>query len=209
MIPFAGCGGGADRGPRPVTSPVERARLVCGDARARISTPRVDASPDGLHLEVTNESGRSIPVSLERDSRGGASVTAPAGTSEHVLALAPGMWSVTCYGAGGGGTARFELVDTGIWVSTELNDCAFPESLHGDPPRILTVGEGGLTEHARQGLEFFTTLEPGDVIEPAGYPEQRDAIFRVRRDGRTIATISFFPAEGGTWTEGEVTSCGG
>jgi hypothetical protein len=47
------------------------------------------------------------------------------------------------------------------------------------------------------------------VIEPAGYPQQREAIFRVRRDGRTVAAISFFPADGSGWTEGEVTSCGG
>lgn len=204
-----GCGETDENRRGPVAAPDE-ARVACGaEGGTRVLTPVAAARNDGLHLEVTNEGDGEAHLTLERDSSGGAGVAAPRGTSEHVLAVGPGPWKVTCYEVGPVASATFELVDTGIWVSTELDDCEFPESLHGDPPRTLTVGEGGLTEHARQGLEFFTTLEPGDVIEPAGYPEQRDAIFRVRRDGQTVATISFFPAGGSRWTEGEVTSCGG
>ena len=45
------------------------------------------------------------------------------------------------------------------------------------------------------------------VIEPAGYPVQAEAIFRARKDGSTVATMSFRPDDAGGWLEGEARSC--
>jgi hypothetical protein len=145
----------------------------------------------------------------EGESRRPESEPEVAGTSSDVVALGPGQWTLSRdpAGAGSGNPATLDVVDGGIWVSTDLSDCALPEALHGDPPRTLTAEEGGIVELARQGLEGLTTLEPGDVIEPAGYPEQREAVFAARRDGKTMATISLSPAGEGRWIEGEVKAC--
>jgi hypothetical protein len=183
--------------------------VTCADDGTRVLDPVVEAQPDGLHLRVTNENAQEVHFTVERNSRGGAGGAAPSGTSEHVFAVGPGEWAVTCYveSAGSPGGATFELVDTGIWVSTEIDDCEIPESSHGDPPRRVTDDRSELPELASRGLEDFMGLEPGYAVEPAGYPEQREAIFRARRDGRTIGTMSFYPDGEGAWLEGSATAC--
>jgi hypothetical protein len=205
----AGCGQADEDGNRRPGSAAEVVRVTCGDEGARVLTPLVEAQPDGLHVQVTNETAREVHFTLERDSRGGAGGAAPPGTSGHVFAVGPGEWAVTCYVEGGdsAGMPRFELVDTGIWVSTEIDDCEIPESSHGDPPMRVADDRNELPELARRGLEAFTGLEPGYDLEPAGYPQQEAAIFRARRDDRTIATISFYEDDAGGWFEGEATAC--
>jgi hypothetical protein len=204
----SGCGAEPDEGRRPGTA-ADALRVTCGEEGARVPEPVVEARPDGLHLQVTNETAREVHLTVERHSRGGAGGAAPPGTSEHVFAVGPGEWNVTCYveSAGSPSPAPFELVDTGIWVSTEIDDCEAPESSHGDPPRRVADDRSELPELARRGLEAFTGLEPGYAVEPAGYPEQEEAIFRARRDGRTIGTMSFYPDGEGGWLEGSATAC--
>jgi hypothetical protein len=200
-----GCGREED-GPRPGAQ-ADVARVTCGDEGARVLTPVVEAQPDGLHLAVTNETDRELHVTVERDSSGGAGAEAPAGTSEHVLTVGPGEWVVTCYVGSAPTGKTFELVDTGIWVSTDLTDCGSVEAMHGDPPRRVANDRNDLVDLARSTLESFVALEPGSVIEPAGYPEQTEAVFRARREGRTVATMSFYPDDAGGWVEGEARSC--
>jgi hypothetical protein len=181
---------------------------MCGDEGTRVLTPVVEAQPDGLHLSVTNETAGEVHVTVERDASGGAGAEAPPGTSEHVLTVGPGDWVATCYvGAAEPNGKAFELVDTGIWVSTDLTDCEFAEAAHGDPPRRVATDRKDLADLVRPTLESFVALEPGSVIEPAGYPEQAEAVFRARRDGRTVATMSFYPDDAGGWVEGEARSC--
>ena len=204
----AGCGAGPDE--RRQAGPLaEVARIACDRDGARVLTPEVNPQRDGLHLQVTNETAREVHFTVERDSRGGAGGAAPPGISEHVFTIGPGEWTVTCYveSAGSAGPAAFELVDTGIWVSTEIDDCEIPESSHGDPPRKVTDDASELPELASRGMEDLVGLAPGYAVEPAGYPEQRDAIFRARRDGRTIGTMSFYPDGRGGWLEGAATAC--
>jgi hypothetical protein len=202
-----GCGRGDELGGTWPSAAVARAE--CSTDGARVSTAAVRAQRDGLHVDMANTTGGEVHFTLERGSSGGAGATAPPGRSEHVFPVGPGAWVVTCYAEGGGTTdsARFELVDTGVWVSTEIADCETPESSHGDPPRKVADDRGELPELARRGLEDAVGLAAGDVVEPAGYPGQREAIFRARHDGRTIATVSFSPEEGGGWLEGETTTC--
>jgi hypothetical protein len=202
-----GCGETDENRRGPEAAP-DRARVACGaEGRTRVLTPVAEARNDGLHLEVTNEGDREAHLTVERDSSGGAGVAAPPGTSEHVLAVGPGHWKVTCYEVGPVASATFELLDTGIWVSTEIDDCETPESSHGDPPRKVADDRSELPELARRGLEDITGLEPGYEVEPAGYPQQEEAIFRARRDGQTIGTMSFYPDGEGGWLEGSATAC--
>jgi hypothetical protein len=195
-----------DRG--PATAP-DLAQLVCGEGGARVLTPRAEARRDGLHLEVTNETAREVHLTLERSPSDAVGTAAPPGPSMHVLTIGPGAWTATCYGNGGSlRTGVLEVVETGIWVSTELADCETPESTHGDPPRRIRASEEELAEVARRALDAFVDLEPGYALERAGYPDQVATVFRARSGGRTVATMSFYPDGSGWWVEGDATTCG-
>ncbi len=203
---MAACGQAGDGGGRAAP---DGARLVCGDDGARVLTPRAEARRDGLHLEVTNETAREMHVTLERSPSDADGAPAPPGTATHVLTIGPGEWTATCYGEGASlRSGMLEVVDTGIWVSTRLADCETPEATHGDPPRRIGADEGELAEFARRALDDLVGLEPGYALERAGYPEQKEAIFRARSDGRTVATMSFYPDDSGAWFEGQATACG-
>ncbi len=202
----AGCGQ-ADEDRSPTGTP-SVARLACGEQGARVATPAVQPQRDGLHLELTNETPGEAHLTLERNPSDAVGVAAPPGTANHVLTIGPGTWTATCYEHGGSlRTGVLEVVDTGIWISTRLADCETPESTHGDPPRRIRAGEGELAEIARGALDDFVDLEPGYTLERAGYPEEDGAIFRARSDGRTVATMSFYPDGSGGWLEGEATAC--
>jgi hypothetical protein len=203
----AACGAGpAGNGFEPAP---DLARLVCGEDAARVLTERVQARPDGLHLEITNETAGEVHVTLERNPSEAVGAAGAPGTSTHVLTIGPGTWTVTCYADGGSlQPGAFELVDTGIWVSTRLSDCETPQAEHGDPPRPIRPKEGELAEVARRALESSVDLEPGYVLERAGYPEQAEAVFRARSGERVVATMSFYPDDSGGWLEGDAAECG-
>jgi len=205
----AGCGPADENEVRRPGTTADALRVTCGADGARVPEPVVEARPDGLHLQVTNETAREVHFTVERDSSGGAGGAAPPGTSEHVLTIGPGKWTATCYveSEGSAGPAAFELVDTGIWVSTEIDECESPESAHGDPPSKVTDDANELPELARRGLEDLMGLAPGYAVEPAGYPEQKEAIFRARLDDRTVGTMSFYPDGEGGWLDGAATAC--
>jgi hypothetical protein len=185
-------------------------RVTCGQRGTEVLTPVVQAQLDGVHLAVTNETARAAHVTIERGPSDAAGFEAPPGASEHVLAVGPGDWVLTCYaGEAGAATepAPVEVVDTGIWVPTELTDCETEEATHGDPPRRVTTDRGELVALARRSLESFVSIDADVVIEPAGYPEQAEAIFRARKDDRIVATMSFYPDDAGGWLEGDARSC--
>lgn len=206
LVPTVGCGQADEQSRSPGTAP-DAALVACGaEGGTRVLTPVVEARGDGLHLEVRNEGQREAHLALERGSSGGAGAAAPPGTSELVLPVGPGTWTVTCYEVGPVASATLELLDTGIWVSTEIDGCEFAESMHGDPPRRVTDDARELPALAASSLEAFVGLRPDVVIEPAGYPAQ-EGVFRARRDGSTVATMSFYPDGEGGWLEGEATAC--
>jgi len=202
----AACGGGKDVRPAETASSI--ARVTCAEEGTRVVTPVVQAQRDGVHLELRNETDGEAHVTIERGPSGGVGAAGPPGISSHVLAIGPGTWTATCYeSVDTVQGATFELVDTGLWVSTEIDDCEFPASTHGDPPARVADDESELPEHARSMLEASMGLEPGYEVESAGYPNQRAKIFRARVDGKTVATASFNPDEAGGWMESDVTYC--
>ena len=203
----AGCGAGDDDvRPAGTASPV--ARVTCAEEATRVATPVVEAQRDGVHLELRNETDGRAHVTIERGPSGGAGAGGPPGLSSHVLTIGPGTWTATCYeSVDTVRGATFEVADTGIWVSTELSECEIQEATHGDPPRRVATDRSELAALARRNLESFVGVGPDVVIEPAGYPVQAEAIFRARKDGRTVATMSFRPDDAGGWLEGEARSC--
>jgi hypothetical protein len=201
----AGCGAGPPGNGSEAAPDV--ARIACGEDGARVLTERVQARPDGVHVEIANETAGEVHVTLERSPSEATGAGGPSGSSEHILTIGPGTWTATCYGGGGSlQTAQLEVVDTGIWISTRL-DCETPTGTHGDPPPRHEAEAGELLELARRALESFFDLEPGATLERAGYPEQREAVFRARSGDRVVATMSFYPNDAGGWTEGQALAC--
>lgn len=75
----AGCGEGPDK-PREPGSLSASARITCGRDGARVLTAAVGTQPDGLHLELTNETARKVHVTIEQDrytAAGGTRLLAP------------------------------------------------------------------------------------------------------------------------------------
>jgi hypothetical protein len=203
----AGCGAG-DQDVRPAGTASPVVRVTCAEAGTRVATPVVEAQRDGVHLELRNETDGEAHVTIERGSSGGSGAGGPPGVSSHVLTIGPGIWTATCYeSVDTVRGATFEVADTGLWVSTDVDDCESPSSTHGDPPARVADDESELPEQARSMLEASVGFEPGYEIEPAGYPDERGRIFRARVDGKTVATASFYPDDSGGWVTGSVTYC--
>jgi len=99
-----------------------------------------------------------------------------------------------------------EIVDPeGLWVSTAL-PCQDQFSQAID---YIQGAEGESSEPlevARTAMEGMA-VEPGDVFEPAGYPEAEAPQVRVVRDGAPIAVVGLFSDGGGKWLVGTITAC--
>ena len=97
------------------------ARVVCEPNGTRVETPAVKPRANGVHFEIVNETGSDRSFSV-LDGRGrGVGENAPVGTSTKIVALGPGLLTVTCSDplADVEQGTRLEVVDEdGVWVST-------------------------------------------------------------------------------------------
>jgi hypothetical protein len=174
-----------------------------------MTTPRVRTQADGLHVEVVNETGKDLSVSILDERGGGLGADAPRGTSTKIVTVPPGKVFVTCVDpyAGDPGQApqaSVEAVDVdAVWVSTQL-DCAmgfsgtsdYVPGARGEPdPQV--AAEGALGPYG----------EPGDVIEPAGYPEAESPEYRLVREGEVLAVAELMDDGAGGWLAGTVNGC--
>lgn len=213
---LAGCGqeqaprsGGTSDGPESVALP-DVARVFCNaNGAPRLETPSVRPQADGVHLEFVNDTGTDLSFSIFDPSGGGMGADAPQGTSAHVADLRPGIVSVTCYDAStedGSEVPRapLEIVDEdGIWVPTRLDcDAAFTtEASYTEDAR----GKPDPLEAAQDALDGYS--EPGDVIEPAGYPQAEQPEYRLVRDGEVLAVVELFDDGAGGWLVDWLTGC--
>jgi hypothetical protein len=183
------------------------ARVVCGPGAPEVTTPAVRPQADGLRVEVVNETGEDLSVSIL--PWGGTK--APEGTSTQVVNLPPGQVSVDCFDphAGDAGKApqsSFDLVDgDGVWVSTHI-ECATGMGFAGIPDYVAGArGEPDPQAVAETALERYG--KPGDLIEPAGYPESESPEYRLVRDGEVLAVVQLMSDGAGGWLESQVTGC--
>jgi len=102
--------------------------------------------------------------------------------------------------------APVEIVDPdGVWVSSEL-DCESASTATFDWIAGAPGRKGDPAEIVR--AESEARLEPGDVVELAGYPEARDApVVRIVRDGRTIAAVTLLQSDDGGWLISTTSNC--
>jgi hypothetical protein len=190
---------------------VQTARVVCTEDGARSSTPTVEARRDGVHLELDNRLGEGgFEVSY---GEGGSGGNAPTGESRQVVEVPPGEVRVGCFVNDSAEVpeddyATFEVVDTdGSYTPTRLQ-CSDGRAMGSSGPSYAGESpEGGkdLPELARRS--FSESLQPGDVVEVAGYPEARERrSVRVVRDGRVVAVLDFLPSGDG-WLPDSYTAC--
>jgi hypothetical protein len=165
----------------------------------------VRAQGDGVHVIVTNTSGGDL--SFQWDLGG---ENAPIGKHELVLTLPPGVTGVRCQDPGEdagppGAYVDLEIVDPdGVYVSTELS-CDEVTGWFADYGPDAT-GDPDPVQSARDHLHG---LEPGDVVEAAGYPEDETPQVRVVRDRQVIAVLEYFPDGKGGWLESTGNACSG
>jgi hypothetical protein len=185
----AGCGGASsvDRAePRTTPSAATVVDLVCHQDGAAEATPDdVEAQADGVHVHLTNDTGTRVFLR-------GLGVDAAEGTSDLVVAAAPGPSRVTCEISGkedaaDGVAAGLRVLDpNGYWHDASLK-CA-PNEMGaggvGDSAAGAEGEKGDPVDVARAGL---TGLRTGDTVGPAEYPEQEYPSVRVIRDGKVVA----------------------
>jgi hypothetical protein len=191
---------------------VQTARVVCTEDGARSSTPKVEARRDGVHLELDNRLGEGgFEVSY---GEGGSGGSAPTGESRQVVEIPPGEVRVGCFVNDSAEVpeddyATFEVVDMdGSYTPTRLQ-CSDGRAMGSSGPSHggeSPEGEkGSLPALARRA--FSESLQPGDVVEGAGYPEARERrSVRVVRDGKVVAMLDFQPSPEG-WSPGSYTAC--
>lgn len=183
------------------------ARVVCAVHGARLETDAVKPQLDGVHLEIVNDTGedRSLSV-IESQGGGGLGESAPAGTSTLVVALAPGTLEVSCADlrekepTG----SRLEVVDEdGVWISTTL-DCT--DGFSGTADYVPGAkGKDDPLAAAEKALVAYRQND--DDVEPAGYPDAPTPVYRLVRDGETLATVSLLDDGSGGWLADTVTGC--
>lgn len=188
------------------------AQVVCRTGEApSIETRVVKPQRDGVHVRFVNETGKDLGFSIEDPSEGGMGADAPQGTSTRVVDLHPGRVSISCYDhftEDGSEVAKapLEIVDEdGVWISTSL-ECTSGTAFEGTADYAPDVrGDTEPQTAARKGLRGY--MQERDIVEPAGYPEARERIYRLVRAGATLATVSLSRDGAGGWLADTVFGC--
>jgi hypothetical protein len=212
-----GCGQGSS-GPGPTAPQVQAAalpdvaRIECEVNGAHVLTGRVRPQADGVHLEVRNDTGTELGFSAEDSEHGGQGASAPNGSVGYIWSLPPGTFFVKCTNDEADPSevqgAELEVVDEDdLWVSTSLGDSCTEASVSTADYGVGAVGEKGDPVDIARRLFEKQGLEPGDVVEPAGYPSGEETIVRVRRSGNVVATMSFLSDGAGGWLQEDTTRC--
>lgn len=216
MLALTACGAGSETGPAGSTESSEPealpdvARVACqAEGPPRMETPAVKPQLDGVHIRFVNDTGSDLAFSIEDPSEGGMGADAPRGTSAQVADLHPGTVTIACYGAStedGSEVARtpLKIVDEdGVWIPARLT-CTMAFSTHGDYA-LGARGDPDPLEVARGGLESY--MRPGDLVEPAGYPEAETPLYRLVRAGEVLAIVDLEDDGAGGWLPSTVTGC--
>jgi len=182
----------------PVEAPSEL-EVACDGTRTDIGTPLVSTQPDGIHIHFTNTSGRALDFSIE--DVGGDGFPVVGGT--FVYTFGPGSYRLTC----GGTQTAFAVVDPDrLYAPAELG-CASVTTGTADYVAGARGPRGSLLDVARTE---FRGLEPGDVVEHAGYPQAAgNQLVRVVRHGEVVAVLEYTDDGHGGWLISVTRTCSG
>jgi hypothetical protein len=215
--PAVGCGQGGTE-PAPTTPAAEAgslpdvAQIECEVNGAKVLTTRVRPQPDGLHLNVENDTGAELGFSIEESETGGQGASAPTGSVDYVWSIPPGKAFVKCTNDEADPSevqgAELEVVDeVGLWVPTSLGETCKQASVSTADYAVGAKGDKGDSVDIATKLFEQQGLEPGDVVERAGYLDGEETVVRVTRSGNVVATMSFLPDGAGGWLQDSTTRC--
>jgi hypothetical protein len=203
--------GSPKNGPAKTAIP-DVARLVCGEDGSRLSAPKVRPRADGIHLVVENRLGVDSGFAVE-NREGGMGSNAPRGKSGHVLTLPPGELRVGCnyppdkLNESEPDYQDLKVVDPEeVYIPVAL-ECRVAGSAQPDYLPDARGKKGNVVELAREEAQIKDNLKPGDEVERAGYPESREPVVRVVRDGKVTAVAAFRKAEKGRWLVDQISFC--
>ena len=165
--------------------------------------------PDGVHLEFVNETGKELAYAIEDPSgASGIGSGVPRGGSAEVLDVHPGTVSVTVRRGLAGGPAA---APAPRWRSSTGTASGSRSSSPARRPSRCSRLRGGAKGEpdplavAQEAFELYT--KPGDVVEPAGYPEAATRLYRLTRAGEVLATVDLLDDGAGGWLPDTVTGC--
>lgn len=193
-------GPGEEGPPNAVPASVsDVAEIVCeADGSTTLSTPQVVVQPDGVHVRgVSRLDEPAEIIGLGRDIEGGV--------TEWVSTTAPGVVDVACNPYSqhepGGKEPMMAPLDVsdpdGIYVPGEIRCSGTASGMIADfVEEPLDAGPVPL-DVARESIHG---LRADDEVLHTGYPEQRDRVVAVRRDGEIVATYNFVTFDGEKWS---------
>ena len=166
------------------------------DGSTTLSSHTVAARADGVHVDVDNRTGESASLI-------GLGPDVDTGKSAIEVGLGPGPVRVACWPFSRHGKqessevpkVRLEITDPeGLYHSGEL-DCE-SDMVEG------TIIDYGPTEGDHRSPEEIArsevrNLQPDDVVEYVGYPEQKERSVRIVRDGKVLMVVGFEEVEDG------------
>jgi hypothetical protein len=166
----------------------------------RVLTPKVEAQPDGMHLQIDNRVGKyaAYSISIARATplesyESGDSIRK--GITNQVIEAPPGIAEIQCYPSENYDFtvrkyAYFQVVagESG-YKSTEL-ECKPGAEITGSAAADIG-GYTGSHPVAQAREHFSERLKEGDLVEEAGYPQDPSPPVRVVRHGKVVAAIHY------------------
>ena len=211
-LAVAGCGEAqstppASGGPSsPATPAPDVAVVACTAGGTRLLTPDVRPQPDGIHVELRQQSG--APATLSTDQGGGWKpgddivLTTPPG-AVRMGCMTDADWNSDPPDHSGWVTLHVDDADH-VWVDdrTVGDTCSGSAIDYGAEARGVSLGE--LPAAARKA---FHSVEPDDVVELASYPRQQPIEYRLVHDGAVRAIARYFDDGHGGWLLDGVDDC--
>jgi hypothetical protein len=182
--------------------PIPESPVITNGDGQMIIDDRVRPQSDGVHLVIDNQRDYDPGTAFRFPTGGGGGENAPPGKTTLVLDTGPGALEVACYPKDPNAEPQYlaaTIVDPeGLYAPAEL-ECA-----HGGVGGVADYtkepeGKPDATAVAREQLDFG--LEQGDELRRAGYPDSRNPVFVVVRDGRVLATTTLLRGQSGWYTD--------
>lgn len=199
LIMISGCqteSSSTTAGP-PATLPRVLHVACRSDGSTELRDVAARTSPDGVHIQVTNETGE--PVSLS-----GTGLDFPSGTTELVSSRKPGTWSIACWphsehSEPAPDRTVVEIRDPdSFWQTAEL-ECPSKDMVAGGTLDYVSSPSGNSGDPLRVVPTLLQGIANTDEIVSVGYPQSNYPSVAVVRDDQVVARASLSPSEGGGW----------
>jgi hypothetical protein len=205
---LSACGQGPSEGAtEPQAAPLaDVGQIVCRDGKTEVLTPQVRTQPNGVHLEVRNETGSKLEFKVDDPEGGGGGFDIPGST---VMDLHPGQVRVACFDGYSEDPSEItgeplEIVDEdGVWVSPLL-DCQEWTSEIAD---FVAGAQGEKRKPAEIVRRYLAKRDLVGDVERAGYVQGEPPVFRLVSEGAVVATVELLADGEGGWLVSTVNSC--